>query len=290
MMQMGSPIGSLLSVVVVTSITLLPDQALISWGWRVPFLISVVLLGIGIYVRLSISESRVFEEAQRTVSDDRVPLAQVLRAPRNLLLACAVGVGPFALTALISTYMISYATTLGYERSEVMTALVVTSTTALIAIPTFSALSDRFGRRAVIVTGAVGIICYAWPFYTMIDSRNVGVFFFAMLVAQVLQSLMFAPLGALLSEMFSTRVRYTGASLGYQLAALLGAGFTPLIASSLLAPSMSSLPLIILASGCGVITASAIWRITETRGTDLATVGAHHETLAGSFADKPPAD
>lgn len=121
-MQMGSPIGSLLSVAVVTAITLMPDESFMSWGWRVPFLASLLLLGLGIYVRLSITESPVFEEAKR--ADDRSqgpPLVEALRRPGNLVIACAVGIGPFALTALISTYMISYATAIGYHRTEAMT-------------------------------------------------------------------------------------------------------------------------------------------------------------------------
>lgn len=273
-MQMGSPIGSLLSVAVVALITLLPDDEFLSWGWRIPFLFSVLLLAIGVYVRMSITESPVFEETKRaTVVPAQPPIIEVLRRPRNLALACGVGIGPFALTALISTYMITYATGIGYHRTDVMTTLLFTSITALVTIPLFSALSDRLGRRRVVLTGAIGIICYAWPFFALVDSRNLTAFYVAMVLAQVIQSLMYAPLGALLSEMFGTTVRYTGASLGYQLAALIGAGFTPLIASSILSTGTSSLALVILAAACGMITVISIWRIVETRGTDLTTVG-----------------
>ncbi|WP_460355009.1 MFS transporter [Mycobacterium sp. ZZG] len=272
-MQMGSPIGSLLSVAVVTVITLLPDDDLLSWGWRIPFLISVLLLAIGIYVRLSITESPVFEAARRAPAEpSTVPLLEVLRTPRTLVLACAAGIGPFALTALISTYMISYATAIGYHRTDVMTALIFTSLTGLVAIPVFSAFSDRVGRRLVMVCGAVGIIGYAWPFYALVDSRSQLWLTVAMVLAQIIQSMMYAPLGALFSEMFGTTVRYTGASMGYQLAALLGAGFTPLIASSLHAVEVSRQPLVGLAAACGLVTALAVWRISETRGTDLTTV------------------
>ncbi|WP_395311497.1 MFS transporter [Mycobacterium sp. AMU20-3851] len=274
LMQMGSPIGSLLSVAVVTLVTLLPDESLLSWGWRIPFLISLVLLGIGIYVRLSITESPVFEAAARRAETTRarLPFLQVLRKPRTLILACAVGIGPFALTALISTYMISYATAIGYHRTDVMTALIFTSLTGLVTIPFFSALSDRVGRRMVMLAGAVGIVAYAWPFYALVDLRSQTYLIVAMMMAQAIQSMMYAPLGALFSEMFGTAVRYTGASMGYQLAALLGAGFTPLIASSLHADGVSRTPLVVLAAGCGLVTFLAVWRISETRGTDLAAV------------------
>lgn len=272
-MQMGSPIGSLLSVTVVTAITLLPDEAFVSWGWRLPFLLSVVLLAIGVYVRVSITESPVFEQAKpKVVESRRIPLMEVLRRPRNLILACAVGIGPFALTALISTHMISYATSIGYHRTDVMTSLVFTSLSALIAIPVFSALSDRVGRRPVMLVGGVAIICYAWPFYWLVDMRAMAWLIVAMVVAQIVQSLMYAPLGALYSEMFGTTVRYTGASMGYQLAALLGAGFTPMIASSLLVDEVTSVPLVVLAMGCGAVTVLAVSRIRETQGVDLAGI------------------
>ncbi|KWX66334.1 MFS transporter [Mycobacterium sp. NAZ190054] len=272
-MQMGSPIGSLLSVAVVTLITMLPDDDFLSWGWRIPFLISVLLLAIGVYVRLSITESPVFEAARRTPAETaQVPLVEVLRKPRTLVLACAVGIGPFALTALISTYMISYATAIGYDRTDVMTALIFTSLTGLVAIPAFSALSDHVGRRLVMLCGAVGIIAYAWPFYALVDARSQLWLTAAMVLAQILQSMMYAPLGALFSEMFGTTVRYTGASMGYQLAALLGAGFTPLIASSLHAEAVSRLPLVVLAAACGLVTVVAVWRISGTQGADLTTV------------------
>lgn len=272
-MQMGSPIGSLLSIAVVTLIVLLPDGAFLDWGWRIPFLLSAVMLAVGIYVRLTIAESPVFSQALDGVHrSERTPFIEVVRQPRNLVLACAVGIGPFALTALISTYMISYATGLGYPRSVVMTSLVFTSLTALVTIPLFSALSDRFGRRHVVMAGAIGVICYAWPFFALIEKRVVAIFYIAMVIAQVIQSLMFAPLGALLSEMFGTSVRYTGASMGYQLAALIGAGFTPLVASSLFSTSPSSLGLSALAAGCGLVTAAAIRLVAETRGTDLTAV------------------
>lgn len=275
LMQMGSPIGSLLSVAVVTVITLLPDESFLSWGWRIPFLVSVLLLAIGIYVRISISESPVFEAARKDVAErgPRLPVLDILRNPRTLVLACAAGIGPFALTALISTYMISYATAIGYQRTDVMTALIFTSLTGLVAIPLCSALSDHVGRRPVILAGAVAIMLYAWPFYVLVDTRSHLYLTTAMVMAQLIQSMMFAPLGALLSEMFGTEVRYTGASMGYQLAALLGAGFTPLAASALLADGATRMPLVVLAAGCGLITAVAICRIRETRGSDLTAVG-----------------
>ncbi|MGW5381249.1 MFS transporter [Nocardia sp. NPDC003963] len=268
-MQMGSPIGSLLSSAVVVVVAMLPEDDLMSWGWRIPFLASIILLAAGLYTRLGVTESPVFRETAETVEKPRVPLLSVLSRPGNLLLACGVGIGPFALTALISTYMISYATSIGYERSSAVNGLLFVASTALVAIPLFSALSDRVGRRPVVLSGAVAIVVFAWPMYALVDSGSVPLLIAAMMLGQVIQSAMYAPLGALLSEMFGTSVRYTGASMGYQLAALIGGGFTPLLASTLLAGGPNSVPLIILTICCGVVTVVAVYRIQETSGRDL---------------------
>ncbi|MFF0559418.1 MFS transporter [Streptomyces sp. NPDC004266] len=272
-MQMGSPIGFLLSTVAVTLTSLLPRASFLTWGWRVPFLFSAVLLAIGLYVRVSVTESPLFQRAARereTGAASGVPLAQVLRGPRTLVLACAVGIGPFALTALISTFMLTYATTIGYATSEVMTGLLFTSVTGLVSIPLFSALSDRVGRRAVVLAGAAGVVLLAFPVYALVDTRTPALLILGMVLGQVVQSAMYAPLGPLLSEMFGTRVRYTGASLGYQLAALIGGGFTPVFAGGLLSDDARSAPLAVLAVVCGLVTALAVWRTAETRGRDLS--------------------
>jgi MFS family permease len=268
-MQMGSPVGSLLATLVVTAVTWLPEDALLSWGWRVPYLLSAVLLVAGLYVRLSVTESPVFQRVSSSQSE-RIPLVQVLRWPTPLLLACAIGIGPFALTALLSTYMISYATAIGYRASDVMTGVLFVSITALVMIPVFSTISDRVGRRGVVLAGAVGIVAFAWPLYALVDSGSVPLLIVAMVVGQILQSAMYAPLGVLFSEMFATRTRYTGVSMGYQLAALIGAGFTPLLASAVLANDVRSTPLVVLAACCGLVTVLSIGRVGETRGIDLA--------------------
>ncbi|MFB7340068.1 MFS transporter [Streptomyces hydrogenans] len=269
LMQMGSPLGFLLSTVAVALVSLLSRAAFLEWGWRLPFLFSAVLLAVGLYVRISVTESPLFRQAAGEAPEG-VPLARVLRSPRTLVLACGVGIGPFALTALISTYMLTYATGIGYATSEVMTGLVFTSLAGLVSIPLFSALSDRVGRRAVVLGGAAGVVVLAFPVYALVDTRVPALLVAGMVLGQVVQSAMYAPLGPLLPELFGTRVRYTGASLGYQLAALVGGGFTPLLAGGLLADRGGSAPLAVLAVVCGLVTALAIWRTAETRGRDLA--------------------
>lgn len=274
LMQLGSPIGFLLSTSAVMLATLLPDASFESWGWRLPFIASAALLAIGLYVRMSVVESPVFEQAAakaEVAAEAKPPVLQLLRRPRPLILACAVGIGPFAMTALITSHIIAYTTSVGYSSSTVMRILVLMSVVSIVTIPGFSALSDRVGRRAVSLTGAAVAVLYAFPLYMMINTGSIALLTVALLFGQVVQSAMYAPLAPMLSEMFGTDVRYTGVSFGYQFASLIGAGFTPMIAASLLVASDgSSLPLSLILVGTACVTILAAWIASETRGKNLA--------------------
>ncbi|MGA4692618.1 MFS transporter [Rhodococcus sp. AB351] len=277
LMQLGSPIGFLLSTSAVMLATLLPDASFESWGWRLPFIASAALLAIGLYVRMSVVESPVFEQAAakaEVAAEAKPPVLQLLRRPRPLVLACAVGIGPFAMTALITSHIIAYTTSVGYSSSTVMRVLVLMSVVSIVTIPGFSALSDRVGRRAVSLTGAAVAVLYAFPLYMMINTGSIALLTVALLFGQVVQSAMYAPLAPMLSEMFGTDVRYTGVSFGYQFASLIGAGFTPMIAASLLVASDgSSLPLSLILVGTACVTILAAWIASETRGNNLAVSG-----------------
>ncbi|MFF7653062.1 MFS transporter [Streptomyces sp. NPDC007983] len=281
--QLGAPLGSMLSAGVVTIVSTLPDDEFRAWGWRVPFLLSVALLAVGLFVRLRVVESPLFTEARThepgEPARDRPPLAEVLRRPGPLLRAGCVGIGAFTAQALLTSFMISYAVDHGYTRPQVLTAVTVASCVALAALPAASALSDRVGRRPVVLAGAVASAALAFPVLALVDSGSPGLLILALALGHGLaQSTMYGPLGALLSEMFGTRVRYTGASLGYQLATLVGAGFSPMIASSLLAAhGGGSTPLSLLLCGGAAITALTVWRLRET----------HTDTLDARTATTP---
>nr|WP_243749986.1 MFS transporter [Nocardia ignorata] len=267
-MQLGTPLGFLLSTGAVAAVTQLPEPQFSTWGWRVPFLLSAALLVLGMYVRLRVAESPVFATA--APPRDSIPAAQVLRRPRLLVPAVFAGLAPFALTALTSSHIIAYATGIGYAVGEVMRSLLLVVVVSIVAIPASAALSDRLGRRRTMMTGAIGAIVYAFPLYSLINSDSWWIMTGALMFAQLLQNLMYAPLTPMLSEMFPTGVRYTGVSIAYQTAALVGAGFTPLIASSLLvAFDGSSVAL----SGIIVVTAAlslaALAATVEVTGRDL---------------------
>lgn len=268
--QMGSALGSLLSTIVVTALSRLQHTDFMSWGWRVPFLLSAVLLVVGLYVRVGVSESPVFTAALQGARPGKgIPLTTVLRRPGPVLLACAAGIGAFSLSALFSTYMISYTRNIGYPISVILTSKLWGVIALMIAIPAFSALSDRWGRRTVMMGGAVAIVVFAYPLYALVDSMSTPRLILAVVAGQVIEGAMLGPLGAMLSEMFDTTVRYTGVSLGYQLAALLGAGFTPLLASSLQVAGPRSGPLAMIAVASGLVTIVALLIIGETAGRSL---------------------
>jgi MFS transporter, MHS family, shikimate and dehydroshikimate transport protein len=268
--QLGAPVGSVMSAGVVTLVSALPDDEFRAWGWRVPFLLSIVLLAVGLFVRLKVAESPLFAQVRREPLD-RPPVVEVLRRPKPVLLAACVGIGAFTAQSLLTGFMISYAVEEGYARPQVLTAVTVASCVALVVLPAASALSDRVGRRPVVLAGAMASAALAFPVLALVDSGSPALLILALALGHgVAQSTMYGPLGALLSEMFGTRVRYTGASLGYQAATLLGAGFSPLIASSLLASSGGgSTPVSLLLCGGAAITALTVWRLRETHTDTL---------------------
>ncbi|MFE3442659.1 MFS transporter [Nocardia sp. NPDC059180] len=267
-MQLGTPFGFLLSTAAVAVVTQLPEPEFTTWGWRLPFLFSAALLVLGMYVRLRVVESPVFAAADR--QEPSTPALQVLRRPRPIILGVAAGVAPFALTALTSSHIIAYATGIGYEVGDVMRCLLAVVFVSIIAIPVCAALSDFFGRRRVMMVGAVGAILYAFPLYALINSHSLWIMTAALMFAQLLQNAMYAPLTPLLSEMFPTHIRYTGVSIAYQTAALIGAGFTPLIASTMLAAfDGSSVPLSVIVAGTAALTLGALVVTAETKGRDL---------------------
>jgi metabolite-proton symporter len=278
--QLGAPLGSVLSAGVVTLVSTLPDDEFRSWGWRVPFLLSVVLLAVGLFVRLKVTESPLFEETRAkraagpaaAAAPARLPIVELLRNPKPVIQACCVGISAFTAQSLLTGFMISYAVTHGYTRSEVLTAVTLASCLALFVLPAASALSDRIGRRPVVLAGAIASAVLAFPVVALVDSGSPGLLILALCLGHGLaQSTMYGPLGALLSEMFGTRVRYTGASLGYQAATLIGAGFSPLIASSLLAAyDGSSTPLALLLCAGAALTIVALWSMRETSNEALA--------------------
>ena len=233
----GAPTGAVLGTLVMGAFSALPNAQFLAWGWRVPFLLSFVLLGVGMFVRLKVSESPIFkaaleqeeaEQASRGAAGRReIPLLQVLRRPKTLIFTMLAGAAGFALQVVLATFSVTYAVSKGADRQGVLYAFAAASFVSIIFVVMGGRLSDKLGRRPVMIGGLLLFIAYLIPMFQLLSSNNIGLIFVAFAVGLMIHSTLFGPLAAFVSEQFGTTSRYTGASLGYQLATLLGAGFTP---------------------------------------------------------------
>ncbi|MDN5704544.1 MAG: MHS family MFS transporter [Yaniella sp.] len=276
----GAPTGAALGTFVLgTFAAVLPQEEFLSWGWRVPFLLSFVLLVIGMIVRSKITESPIFlaalekEKNEPVKAKKKLPIVEVLRRPKALILTMLAGASGFALQVLLSTFSVSYATEFGAERSSVLYAFAFASVASIFFVIYFAHISDRFGRRPVMLVGLALFVAFLQPFFAMMRSNNWALILLAFTIALALHAVIFGPLAAFISEQFGTGSRYTGASMGYQLATLLGAGFTPTILASLYAASggTSVTTVIWYLVGLAIVSATAIILTRESKNLDLET-------------------
>ncbi|USX53340.1 MFS transporter [Lentzea sp. HUAS12] len=277
----GAPCGMVLSTAALTgTAALVGEQAFLEWGWRVPFLLSVVLLGIGLFVRLKVEETPVFQAGRRPGS---MPLVDVLRNhPRTLALGIGVGLAAFVAQSTLTTFVLAYGVQAGESRQMILNALTLSSALAVLGIIGWSAASDRFGRRPVVLAGAVLMAAFGFALFPLVDNGYVVI---ALVLGQaVIHPMMYGPLAALYSELFTTGSRYTGASLGYQLAGL-GAGFAPLIFAQVQKSSGTGAIPFILAAFC-LLTVVCTVVLRETSRTSL-TGDRDAELGTGQLAPPP---
>ncbi|MFD9669072.1 MFS transporter [Rhodococcus sp. NPDC059968] len=244
--QMGVPGGLILANLVFLGVsTSLSEDAFLSWGWRVPFLASALMGLMGLVIRFTITESPDFEKVKSTHRDQRLPIVTVLRENlREVLLAAGAFIGINTVGYIFMAYLLSYSTkVLGMSKTLVLVFTLVASFAWLIVIPVASMLSDRYGRRRLLVTGSVGLTAWAAALFPLIDVGNPAVMMLALLGTAVFMGIVYGPIAALFTELFSAEVRYSGASLGYQIGSVLGGGLAPTAAAALYANWGSSAPI-----------------------------------------------
>jgi metabolite-proton symporter len=271
--QAGVPCGLLLANGAFHLVSMLDKPAFLSWGWRIPFLLGVLLLGVGMFIRLKIMESPIFTEAKAADPGPKVPILAVLRDhPRNVVLAMGARFAENAFFYIFTLLVLSYGTQkLGLSQQSVLNAVLLGSAAQLIAIPYFGSLSDRVGRRPVYLGGALFLTLFAFPFFWMLETRDTTVVMLAVVIGLIGHAAMYGPQAAFFSELFGTRVRYSGASLGYQLASPLAGGLAPLIAMALLdKTNQQPWSVACYLIGMGVITLVCVWLAEETSKKGLA--------------------
>jgi MHS family shikimate/dehydroshikimate transporter-like MFS transporter len=287
--QMGGPTGLILGTAAFGAVSWLPEEQLLAWGWRVPFLLSIVMVGVGLFIRLKILESPAFTRVKEEHAEARLPVIEVFRTyPKNVFLAAGAALANNVLFYVAAIFTLSYATTqLGMPQGTVLTGVLVASVIDFFAIPAWGALSDRVGRRPVIMTAAVALMLFAFPFFWLLNTRSVPLVWLALIVAIAgIRAALYGPQAAFFSELFDTRVRYSGASLGVNLATIAAGGPAPFIATALLSWSGGSpWPISVYLIAMAIVTFAAVFFAAETSRIDIyedsgevpQRVGAHQE-------------
>ncbi|MGI5272588.1 MFS transporter [Nonomuraea sp. CA-218870] len=271
--QVGVPAGYVLATGLLAFLSFtLPDAAFLSWGWRVPFLLSGVLVLVGLWVRLKITESPLFAEVEQQGAKARMPLLEVLRThPRALLSAFTARIGVDVAFYTFTAYILVYLTgPLGLDRQVGLNAVLVASALQLALIPLFGSLSDRYGRRPVYLAGVVGAAVWVFAFFPLLETRSTFLIIVAAAVALVTHAAMYGPQAAFIAELFSTRLRYSGASMGYQVAGIAGGALAPIIAIKLFDAFGTTLAVSVYVVAALAVTALGLAIAPETRDLDLA--------------------
>jgi MFS transporter, MHS family, shikimate and dehydroshikimate transport protein len=274
--QVGVPIGLVLgntSFLILSAV--LGESTFAAWGWRIPFLLSVVLIGVALYIQLRLEETPAFKQLQERQAESGEergsPVIEVLRDhPKQVLLAGGAFFVVNGAFYVMITGMLDYGTrTLGMSQNVMLSAVLISSFAQIFFLTGWSALSDRVGRRPVYLAGAALLGLWAFPMFWLVNTKSAVLITIALLFGQLFLSMMYGPQAALFSEMFSARVRYSGASIGYQGASVFAGGLAPIIMVSLLEATGTSLSVSFYVFAMAVVTFFSVYLITETYEDEL---------------------
>jgi metabolite-proton symporter len=272
LVQIGFPVGVAASAGIFGLMTQLPEESFLSWGWRVPFLISIVLVAVGFFVRYRLTETPAFMEVVVRQDVVKQPIVEVFQRDwRSFLLAVGITVSEVGLAYLLTVFVINYSTTmLGLPRQVVLNAVVYAALVEFVTLPLAGWLSDVFGRKALYMIGALASIAIAFPFFWLFETKDTTIITITLIVTMTLtHALLFGPKAAYMPELFGTRVRYSGAALGANIASAISGGFSPLIATALLAWAGASWPVSVFIIALSVITVLSVLCAPEPARTPL---------------------
>lgn len=258
--QVGVPIGLLLSTGMIKLFGHIAGSGFDTWGWRVPFALSLVLVVIGLYVRLRVLESPAFSEVKREHAVVRLPVWQVIREqPLEVATSAFVRMSEQAPFYLFVTFILSYGTDhLGLSKDSLLNDTLVAAALGLVSIPLFGHLSDRIGRRRMYGIGIVCIAAFAFPYYGLLNTKSSGLILLAVVLSLVFHDMQYGPQASLIAETFGPATRYSGAGLGYQLASVIAGGPAPLIAAAIVDATGSSTWVSVYIIGCAVLAMIAL--------------------------------
>lgn len=271
--QMGVTIGMVLGTFALSIMTLLPEDSFMTWGWRVPFLLSALLVLFGLWIRKGIDETPSFKKVQESGEIPRIPIVETFKTHwREVLIAVGAKVVETAPFYIFGTFIVSYATTnLNFSNTAVLNAVMISTIITTILIPIMGRISDRVGRKPLYVYGSIAMMIYAFPYFWLIHQESIFLLTIATIIGLgIIWAPITAVLGTMFSEIFSAEVRYTGISLGYQIGAAVAGGTAPLVATALLANFNNSyVPVALYIIFTTIISLIAIWAVKDRQGQAL---------------------
>jgi MFS family permease len=270
--QFGGPAGLLLANLAVLVFSAISGDQFLVWGWRIPFLLSIIMVGVGLYIRLGILETPTF---RRLVAEDRIeraPAIEVIkRQPKQVILAALVRMAEQAPAYIYLAFVFAYGTqVLHASRDFLLTALIVAGLVSFVTIPLAGHLSDRFGRKRIYLIGSVATGIFGFIYFAMLNTVVPAWMFLAIVLSFVPHDLMYGPQAALIAECFTARLRYSGSSIGYQLASVIAGGPAPLIATALLAATGSGYVIAGYIAACAVVSIIATMLMPDYTNQDIS--------------------
>ena len=270
--QFGVPCGLFLANLAVLAFSQMSGDQFYTWGWRLPFAISIVLVGVGLWIRLGILETPVFQKVLDEDKVEKAPIVEVFKKhPREIVLSALARMAEQAPFYIFTAFIFAYAVgTLHMSRNLILTAVLVASCVSFVSIPLSGHISDLIGRRKMYLIGAATVGVFGFLYFAMVDTANPVLVFIAIVLSLIPHDMMYGPQAALIAEAFTPRLRYSGASLGYQLASVIAGGPAPLIATALFASYKSGFAISIYIAICAVISLVSAAMMPDYTGQDVS--------------------
>jgi MFS family permease len=270
--QFGVPAGLFLANIAVLAFSAWSGDQFMVWGWRIPFALSIILVGVGLWIRLGILETPVFQKLLDNDKVEKAPILEVIKKqPREIILSALARMSEQAPFYIFTAFIFAYAVnTLKMDRNFILAAVMAAAVVSFVTIPLSGHISDRIGRRKMYLIGVVATGLFGFLYFGMVDTAIPSAVFIAIVLSLIPHDIQYGPQAALIAEAFTPRLRYSGASLGYQLASIIAGGPAPLIATWLFATYKTGYAIAVYIAACAVISAVAAAFMPDYTGKDIS--------------------